>query len=54
MSVDKTKVGYIVQASGLAAFVVGGILSVHHVAIAASFLGGAAAYFVGEKIRTLV
>jgi hypothetical protein len=54
MSANKTTVGYIVQASGLAAFVIGGIVSVHHVAIAAAFLGGAAAYFVGEKIRTLV
>jgi hypothetical protein len=54
MSVSKTTLGYIVQACGLGAFVVGGILSVHHVAIAATFLGGAAAYYVGEKIRTLL
>ncbi len=54
MSVSKTTVGYIVQASGLGAFVIGGILSVHHIAIAATFLGGAAAYYVGEKIRTLL
>jgi hypothetical protein len=53
MSANKTTVGYIVQACGLGALLVGAILSVHHVAIAATFLGGAAAYFVGEKIRTL-
>jgi hypothetical protein len=47
------KVGYGVQLGGAAAFAVGGILSVHHVAIAAAFIGGAAAYFVGEKIREI-
>ncbi|MGD0306681.1 MAG: hypothetical protein ABSC71_17800 [Candidatus Acidiferrales bacterium] len=54
MSVSKSTIGYIVQAGGLGAFVVGGILSLHHVAIAVTFLGGAAAYYVGEKIRTLL
>ena len=31
----------------------GAVLSFHHAAIAASFAGGAAAFFVGKKIRTL-
>jgi hypothetical protein len=53
MSASKTTVGYVVQLSGIAAFVVGAVLSAHHVAIAAVFLGGAAAFYVGEKIRTL-
>jgi hypothetical protein len=50
---SKKTIGYIVQLGGIAAFTVGGILSLHHVAIGASFLGGAAAFYVGEKIRTL-
>lgn len=54
MSASKTTVGYIVQACGLGAFVIGGVLSIHHLAVAATFLGGAAAYYVGERIRTLV
>jgi len=29
------------------------VLSAHHAAIAAAFLAGAAAFYVGEKIRTL-
>ncbi len=53
MSASKTTVGYVVQASGLGAILVGVVLSVHHVAIALAFVGGAAAFFVGEKIRTL-
>ena len=48
-----TTIGYIVQLCGVAAFTVGAILSVHHVAIGASFIGGAAAFYVGEKLRTV-
>ncbi len=51
--ISRKTLGYIVQLAGIAAFTVGGVLSVHHAAIAAAFLGGAAAFFVGEKIRTL-
>ncbi|HTV60405.1 MAG TPA: hypothetical protein VMJ93_16150 [Verrucomicrobiae bacterium] len=50
---SRTTLGYIVQLSGIGALVVGGILSVHHIAIGATFLGGAAAFYIGEKIRTL-
>jgi hypothetical protein len=53
MSASKTTIGYAVQLGGFGAFVVGAVLSAHHVAIAAAFLGGAAAFYVGEKIRTL-
>ena len=52
-TLSKKTIGYIVQLGGIAAFVVGAVLSAHHAAIAASFAGGAAAFYVGEKIRTL-
>ena len=53
MSASKTTIGYLVQLGGIAAFAIGAVLSFHHAAIAAAFVGGAAAYFVGQKIRTL-
>ncbi|MHB8413355.1 MAG: hypothetical protein ACYC92_10335 [Candidatus Acidiferrales bacterium] len=51
MSASKSFVGYAVQLGGAGACVVGAILSFHHVAIAACFLCGAAALYVGNKIR---
>jgi hypothetical protein len=45
--------GYIVQLGGIASFTLGAIFSVHHIAIGASFIGGAVAFYVGEKLRTL-
>jgi hypothetical protein len=53
MSASKTTIGYIVQLGGIGAFALGAVLSFHHAAIAASFAGGAAAFYVGKKIRTL-
>jgi hypothetical protein len=53
MAASKKTIGYIVQLGGVASCTVGAILSVHHVAIGASFLAGAVAFFVGDKIRTL-
>ena len=53
MSASKTTIGYIVQLGGIGAFALGAVLSFHHAAIAASFVGGAAAFYVGKKIRTL-
>jgi hypothetical protein len=53
MSASKKTIGYIVQLGGVAAFAMGAVLSVHHVAIAASFIGGAAALYVGKKVRSL-
>ena len=44
-------VGLYVQLGGGAAFVVGGILSLHHYAIGICFVAGAAAFFVGKKLR---
>ena len=51
--ISRTTLGYIVQLAGIAAFTVGAVFSLHHVPIGASFLGGAAAFYVGKKIRTL-
>jgi hypothetical protein len=53
MSTSKTTIGYAVQLGGIGALVLGAVLSAHHLAIAAALLGGAAAFYVGEKIRTL-
>jgi hypothetical protein len=53
MTASKTTIGYIVQLGGIGAFALGAVLSFHHAAIAASFAGGAAAFYVGQKIRTL-
>jgi hypothetical protein len=53
MKLSKTTIGYIVQLGGAGAVVIGAILSVHHALIAATLLGGAAALYVGEKIRAI-
>jgi hypothetical protein len=53
MSASKTTIGYVVQLGGIASLVLGAVLSVHHAAIAAAFLGGATAFYIGEKTRTL-
>ena len=52
MSASKTSIGYGLQLGGIAAFGIGAVLSFHHLPIAASFVGGAAAFFIGKKIRT--
>jgi hypothetical protein len=51
--ISRTTLGYIVQLGGIAAFTLGAVFSLHHIPIGASFLGGAAAFYVGKKIRTL-
>lgn len=53
MFASKKTIGYIVQLGGIAAFAAGAVASVHHIAIGAAFIGGAAAFYVGEKIRAL-
>lgn len=53
MSANKTTIGYAVQLGGIAALTIGAVLSAHHIAIGASFLGGVAAFYVGQKIRAL-
>jgi hypothetical protein len=50
---QKKKAGYFVQLGGIAAFAVGVILSAHHIAIGAAFVGGTAAFYVGQKIRSM-
>lgn len=51
VSAQMQKIGQITELTGVGAFVAGVILSVHHYAIGALFVGGAAAFFVGKKIR---
>jgi hypothetical protein len=53
MSASRKTIGYLVQLGGIAAFTLGAVASVHHIAIGAAFLGGAAAFYVGQKIRAL-
>jgi hypothetical protein len=53
MTESKNNIGLIVQLCGLGAFGIGAVLSIHHIAVAACFAGGAAAFYVGKKIRTL-
>ncbi len=53
MSASKQKIGYFVQLGGAAACAAGAVLSVHHVTIAACFIGGAVALYLGKKIRSL-
>ena len=53
MSVSKTTISYLVQLGGIAAFTVGAILSAHHLPICSSFLGGSAAFYVGNNMRTM-
>ena len=53
MSASRSTIGYIVQLGGIGAVIVGAVLSAHHLPIAAAFLGGAAAFFIGKKIRSL-
>ena len=45
------KIGEIVELAGLGEFIAGGILSIHHYAIAACIVGGAAAVYIGRKLR---
>jgi hypothetical protein len=53
MATTKPTIGYFVQLGGIAAFALGAILSMHHIAIGASFLSGAAAFYIGAKMRSL-
>jgi len=53
MALSKKTLGYIVQLGGIGAFAVGAVLSLHHAAIGAAFVGGAAAWYVGQKLRAL-
>ncbi len=44
-------VGQYVQLAGAGAFVTGVILSVHHYAIGICFVAGAAAIYIGTKLK---
>jgi hypothetical protein len=48
---EAQKIGEIVELAGYAAFIAGAILSIHHYAIAACIVGGAAAVYLGKKLR---
>jgi hypothetical protein len=50
-SISAGKLGTIMEIAGGAAFLVGGVLSIHHYAIALLTIGGAVAFFVGKKLR---
>ena len=43
--------GQYVQLAGIGAFVAGAILSVHHYAIGVCFIAGAAALYVGKRMK---
>jgi hypothetical protein len=53
MTANKSTIGYFVQMGGVAAFALGAIFGIHHVALDVAFVGGAAAFYLGEKIRTM-
>jgi Na+-transporting methylmalonyl-CoA/oxaloacetate decarboxylase beta subunit len=45
-------IGEIAQIAGVAAVVAGVVLSLHHWPAAVALIGGAAAFYVGKKLRT--
>ena len=44
-------IGQYVQLAGAAAFIAGAVLSLHHYAIGICFIAGAAAFYVGKKLK---
>lgn len=44
-------IGEVTQIAGVAAVVLGVVLSLHHWGAAAALIGGIAAFFVGKKLR---
>ena len=44
-------IGLYVQIAGAGAFVAGIVLSLHHYAIGVCFISGAAAFYIGKKLR---
>jgi hypothetical protein len=51
MSTHTQNIGQWMQLAGAAAFVAGAILSVHHYAIGVCFICGAAAIYIGQRLR---
>ena len=50
-SVSMRSVGQYLQLAGAGVFLLGAILSLHHHAIGICFLAGAAAFYLGKKMR---
>jgi hypothetical protein len=50
-SIGTVKIGQVVQIAGVVSFLAGTVMSIHHYAIAAFVVCGAAAFFVGKKLR---
>ena len=48
---SKQAIGLYVQIAGAGAFIAGVVLSLHHYGIGICFIAGAAAFFVGKKLR---
>jgi hypothetical protein len=44
-------IGLYVQIAGAGAFIAGIVLSLHHYAIGVCFIAGAAAFYIGKKLR---
>jgi hypothetical protein len=44
-------IGLYVQIAGAGAFIAGVVLSLHHYGIGICFIAGAAAFFIGKKLR---
>jgi len=44
-------IGLYVQIAGAGAFVAGIVLSLHHYAIGVCFIAGAAAFYIGKKLK---
>jgi hypothetical protein len=44
-------IGLYVQIAGAGAFIAGVVLSLHHYAIGVCFIAGAAAFFIGKKMK---
>jgi hypothetical protein len=50
-TVSMRSIGQYVQLAGAGVFLLGAILSLHHYAIGICFLAGAAAFYLGKKMR---
>jgi hypothetical protein len=44
-------IGLYVQVAGAGAFLAGAVLSLHHYVIGVCFIAGAAAFFIGKKLK---
>jgi hypothetical protein len=50
-TLSSQSIGLYVQIAGAAAFVAGVVLSLHHYGTGICFIAGAAAFFIGKKMR---